>query len=333
MNHHALRDLGAALALGLTTLLPIGQACAQTSAAPYPSKPVRVVVPVTSGGLQDTLARAITLELAKVWNQSVVVESRPGANGIIAADFVAKAPADGYTLLMSDSGPITINPFLYRKLPFDPVKDFQPVLAIAQVAYLMVANPQFAPNTLQEVFAIARAKPAEINYASYGIGSSNHLETEALANHAGVKFTHVPYKGGAELMPALLSGQIQFALLGVAPALAGVKQGRLKAIVYGGGRRSALLPETQTMIEAGLVGYESRSWFGWFLPAGVPRAIAEKIAADAGKVIATPELANKYLVNAGLELLNLQTDAFADFLKADRSKNEGRLKNIPLKMD
>lgn len=336
MNHPTPRDLGTALCFGLTALLSIGQACAQTAATPagpYPSRPVRVVIPVSAGGLQDTLARAITQELARVWNQSIVVESRPGANGIIAADFVVKSPADGYTVLMADSAPITINPFLYRKLPYDPPKDLLPVLGIAQVAYLMVANPQFAPNTLQEVFTLARAKPGEINYASYGIGSSNHLETEALANHAGVKFTHVPYKGGSDLMPALLSGQIQFALLGVAPALSGVKQGRLKAIVYGAGRRSTLLPDTQTMIEAGLAGYESRSWFGWFLPAGAPRAIAEKIAADAGRVISTPELANKYIVNAGLELMNLQNDGFAEFVKADRSKNEGRLKNIPLKMD
>lgn len=336
MTPYALRSLGAALALGVASALAPHPAGAQSPAAntgPYPSRPVRVVVPVTSGGLQDTLARAITQELAKMWNQSIVVESRPGANGIIAADFVVKSPADGYTILMADSAPITINPFLYRKLPYDPPKDLLPVLGIAQVAYLMVANPNFQPNTLQEVFALARTKPGEINYASYGIGSSNHLETEALANHAGVKFTHVPYKGGSDLMPALLSGQIQFALLGVAPALSGVKQGRLKAIVYGAGRRSTLLPDTQTMIEAGLAGYESRSWFGWFLPAGAPRAVAERIAADAGKVIATPELANKYIVNAGLELMNLQTDAFADFVRTDRSKNEGRLKNIPLKMD
>ena len=334
-NKFSLRRIGIGLA-AWSAALCAGSAIAQPTAATtpaYPAKPVRVVVPVTAGGLQDTIARAITQELAKSWNQSIVVESRPGANGIIAADFVAKSAPDGYTILMADSAPITINPFLYRKLPYDPPKDLLPVLAIAQVAYLMVAHPQFAPNNLQEVFALARTKPGEINYASYGLGSSNHLETEALANHAGVRFTHVPYKGGSDLMPALLSGQIQFALLGVAPALASIRQGRLKPVVYGGSRRSTLLPDTQTMIEAGLAGYESRAWLGWFLPAGAPRPIAEKIAADAGRVIAQPEFTGKYFLNSGMDLLNLQNDAFAEFVRNDRAKNENRLKNIPLKMD
>lgn len=325
--------LAAALIPALALTFAGGAALAQAPAGAYPAKAVRVVVPVTAGGLQDTLARAITQELAKIWGQSIVVESRPGANDIIAADFVAKGPADGYTILMSDSAPITVNPFLYRKLPYDPPKDLLPVIAIGQVAFIMVANPQFAPNNLQEFFALARAKPGEINYASYGLGSSNHLETEALANHAGIKLTHVPYKGGSDLMPALLNGQIQFALLGVAPALSGIRQGRLKGLVYGASVRSALLPDVPTLAESGLPGYESRSWFGWFLPAAAPRAIADKIAADAGRVLALPELRNKYLVNAGLETLDIRTDAFAEFLKADRAKNEAKLKNISLRLD
>jgi tripartite-type tricarboxylate transporter receptor subunit TctC len=278
-------------------------------------------------------ARAISNELSKRWGQNVLVESRPGANGIIATDYVAKAPPDGYTVLMNDSAPLTINPFLYRKLPYDAAQDFIPVVGIAQVAFIMVASPHFAPDTLQQVFALAKARPGEINYASYGLGSSNHLETEALANQAGVQLTHVPYKGGADLMPALLAGQVQFALVGVAPVLAQIRQGRLKPIVYGATRRSVLLPEVPTISESGLPGYDSRAWLGWFLPAATPRPIADRIAADVGTIISAPEFLNKYITSVGLEPLNLPPEPFAEFVRAERTKNEARLKHIKLRLD
>lgn len=299
----------------------------------YPSRPVRVIVPVSAGGLQDTMARAIAHELSKLWGQNVLVESRPGANGIIATDYVAKSVPDGYTVLMNDSAPLTINPFLYRKLPYDAGKDFTAVIGLAQVAYLMVANPQFPPNTLQELFALARERPGEINYASYGLGSSNHLETEALSHRAGVSFTHVPYKGGAELLPALFAGQIQFALVGVAPVLQHLRQGRLKAIVYGATQRSALLPEVPTISESGLPGYDSRAWLGWFLPAATPKAIADRIAADVGRIITAPEFMHKYIASVGLEMLNLPPEPFAEFVRAERAKNQARLRHITLRLD
>lgn len=319
-------------------LLALAQMSGESSAqAPgqnaYPAKPVRIVVPVSAGGLQDTFARAIAQELTKAWGQTVLVESRPGANGIIAVESVVKAAPDGYSILMVDSAPVSINPFLYRKLPYDAVKDLSPVVGLAEVAYLMVANLQFAPNTLQELFALARTRPGQINYASYGLGSSNHLETEALGNHAGVKFTHVPYKGGAELLPALLGGQIQFALVGVAPVLNPLRQERLKALVYGAGRRSALLPTVPTIAESGQSGYNARSWFGWFLPAGAPRTIAERISADVSSILTGPEFLNKYIVGVGMELLNLPTERFAEFLKADRAKYQEKLKDIPVRLD
>jgi tripartite-type tricarboxylate transporter receptor subunit TctC len=222
-----------------TCLIAIALSCATAALAqPYPSRPVRVIVPVSAGGLQDTVARAISQELAKVWGQNILVESRPGANGIIATEYVAKAAPDGYTVLMNDSAPLTINPFLYRKLPYDAVRDFAPVIGIAQVAFIMVAYAQFPPSTLQELFALARARPGEINYASYGLGSSNHLETEALGNQAGVKFTHVPYKGGADLMPAPLGAVARGADdLGIRPA--GLRLARLAGMVRAGRNAAA----------------------------------------------------------------------------------------------
>ena len=329
----AARALVLALALALASSQSAAQAPANTGQATYPAKAVRVVIPVSAGGLQDTFTRAITQELAKAWAQGILVESRPGANGIIAVEAVAKAVPDGYTILMADSAPITINPFLYRKLPYDPTRDLAPVIGLAEVAYLVVSNPQFPPNTLEQLFALARSRPGEINYASYGVGSSNHLETESLGNHAGVKFTHVPYKGGAELMPALLGGQIQFSMVGVTQWLPQLRQGRLKAIAYGAGRRSALLPEVPTIAESGLPGYDARTWFGWFAPAATPRAIVDKISSDVSRIISSPEFLNKYLISVGLELLNLPPDGFADYLKADRAKNQVRLKDIAVRLD
>jgi tripartite-type tricarboxylate transporter receptor subunit TctC len=314
--------------LALALMQVSGLSLAQT----YPAKPVRIVVPVAAGGLQDTFVRAITQELTKAWGQTILVESRPGANGIIALEAVGKAAPDGYTILMSDSAPMSINPILYRKLPYDAAKDFAPVIGLAEAPFIMVGNPQFAPNTLQELFDLARARPGQINYGSYGQGSSNHLETEALGNRVGVKFTHVPYKGGSELIPALLAGQIQFALVGVAPVLTHARQGRLKAVVYGAGRRSALLPEVPTIAEAGNPGYDARSWFGWFLPAGAPRAVADRVASNVGSIIANPEFLNKFIVGVGLELLNLPPERFAEYLKADRAKYQEKLKDIPVRL-
>jgi tripartite-type tricarboxylate transporter receptor subunit TctC len=312
----------------------VSLAQAPTASAPaYPTKPVRVIVPVAAGGLQDTFARAIAQELTRTWGQSVLVESRPGANGIIAVESVTKAAPDGYTVLMVDSAPVSINPVLYRKLPYDPARDLAPVIGLAEVPYIMVANPQFAPNTLQELIEFARTRPGEINYGSYGLGSSNHLETEALGNRTAVKFTHVPYKGGSELMPPLLAGQLQFAMLGVAPALNPIRQGRLKAIVYGAGKRSQLLPDVPTIAESGHPGYDARSWFGWFLPAGSPRAIAERIAASVGGILSAPEFQNKYIIGAGLEALNLPPERFAEYLRLDRAKYQEKLKEIRLQLD
>ncbi|MFM9969383.1 MAG: tripartite tricarboxylate transporter substrate binding protein [Burkholderiales bacterium] len=313
---------------------PAGAAQAAGTATPaYPAKPVRIIVPVAAGGLQDTFARAIAQELAKSWGQTALVESRPGANGIIAVESVAKAAPDGYTILMVDSAPVNINPILYRKLNYDMARDFAPVIGLAEAAFIVVANTQFAPNTLQELFALARGKPGQINYASYGLGSSNHLETEALGNHAGVKFTHVPYKGGSELLPALLGGQIQFALVGVAPVLNHLRQERLKAIVYGAGRRSALLPAVPTIAESGQPGWDARSWFGWFVPAGTPRNIVDRVSANVSGIISNPEFLNKFIVSVGLELLNLPPEKFTEYMKADRAKYQEKLKDIAVRLD
>jgi tripartite-type tricarboxylate transporter receptor subunit TctC len=316
-------------------LLPIlvfcwGAAFAQPPV--FPSKPVRLILPVPPGGLQDAFARAIGQELARVWRQTIVVDNRSGASGIIAAEAVARSAPDGYTLLMTDNVTWMTNHFL-RKLPYDSIKDFLPVVGLVQAGNVLVTAPQFSAKTLQELIELARAKPGELNYGSFGMGSSPHVDTEAMSVAANIKLTHVPYKGGPDILQGLLGGQIAFSITGLPPALPLIRQGRLRALAYGGLQRSSALPDIPTLSEAGLKGFESGAWFGWFVPAGTPRPVIDKIAAEAGGVIANAEFRDKFIFGVGLEPLNLPPAAFAELVKSEREKYSVRLKELDLKLN
>lgn len=296
----------------------------------FPTKPVRVIVPVSAGGLKDILVRGIGHELSKIWGQPVIVENRLGAAHIIATEYVVKSAPDGYTILATDK-PWTSNPFLYSKLPYDGVKDLVPVVNLAQLTDLLVAAPQLPANTLQELIAYARANPGKLNYGSFGVGSITHVDAEAMAAAAGVTFTHVPYKGIADVLPALMGGQIQMAFSAVPPALPLVRQGRIKAIAYGGRQRSAVLPNVPTFIEAGLPGFESWTWSGLLAPAATPRAVIDKIAADVGTVLAMPEIRAKYYDSVGMEMLYLGPDKFAELLREDRANFAKQVRLVGLR--
>ncbi len=291
----------------------------------YPARPVRLVLPVTPGGLQDTLARALAPEFTKRWGQTLVVENRAGANGAIATQFVARAPADGYTILMSSVMQVSndLNPDT-QGAP-DPTRELAPVIALVSTGNILVTTPQFPASTLRELLDLAKANPGKFNYGSFGVGSSSHLDMQALADMHGIKATHIPYKGGADLMQALLGNQIAFTVAGLQSALPFVKQGRLKAIAYGGARRSAVLPDVPTLSET-IKGFESGGWFGMFAPAGTPRAVIDRIAADASAVINTPEVREKYITGYGFDVLDLPAGAFAEKFKADRDSYAARLK-------
>lgn len=322
----------------LNTLIPVialagslfaGGAIAQA----FPSKPVKIIVPFTAGGLADALARGIAQELGREWPQPVVVENRPGANTIIAAEATAKSPADGYTLLMANDPTLSSNQYLYTKLPYDPVKDLIPVINVAETLQLLVAGPAFSGKTLADVIAAAKAKPGEVSYGTYGAGSKAHIDTEAFARQAGIKLLHVPYKGVADVVPALLGSQIQIAIAGVPPVLQLVQSGQLRAIAIASPKRSAVLPNVPTFTEAGLKDFNASAWFGLVAPAGTPRAIVEKIAADVSKIIVRPEFQKKYVSGVGLELLNQGPDQFAEFLQKDRAAYAVHIKNINVKLD
>lgn len=306
-------------------------ALAQGGAPAYPAKPVRVVLPVPPGGVQDLIARGIAQELSRIWGHAVVAENRPGAGGVAAADSVAKSPADGHSILMADDVPLIISPMLIAKLPYDPVADFVPVIALVQSSHVVVVAAAHPAKTLQELIAAMRAKPGGTNFGSFGVGSTVHLNTEDLLSLAGVRATHVPYKGGADVLRAVVAGDVHFAITGLTPAQPLIKQGRLRVLAYTGTRRLAEMPEVPTVAEAGVPGFSTQSWFGWFVPAGTPRPVADRIAADAGRVVATPEFREKYLVPAGLAALNAGPDQFPSLMRDARVKYQALVNRLELK--
>jgi len=299
----------------------------------YPVKPVRIIVPFTAGGLTDVLARGLAQELTKIWGQQVIVENRPGANTIIGAEVTAKSAADGYTILMANDPTLSSNQYLYNKLPYDPVKDFAPVINLVESVNVLVANVAFPVKNLKELIELAKTKPGEITYGTFGPGSATHLDTEALASAVGVTFNHVPYKGIAEVLPAVMGGQINFALSGVPPTLALIRGGKLKVIAVPSHARLPVLPDTPTFAEAGLPNFYSRSWFGLAVPAGTPRPVIDKIAADISSIVIRPDFSEKFIAGVGLTLLNHGPDQFTEFLKADRENYAVRVKNINVKLD
>jgi tripartite-type tricarboxylate transporter receptor subunit TctC len=313
------------------TVLALTPVVAQAQA--FPAKPVRLVIPYPAGGLTDVLGRAIAAEVSKAWGQQMLVENRPGANGIIAAENVIKSAPDGYSLLVVDKSTIAINPAVYRKLPYDPPRDLIGVMNMVAATTLLVIHPAVPATTLQELIAYAREKPGQLNYGTFGLGSIVHIDTEAMSARTGIKLNHIPYKGVAEVMPALAGGQIQLALAGIPPTLGLLKQGKIKAIAVAGPKRMAVLPDVPTFSEGGIADFESRSWFGLVAPSGTPRTIIDKLAADIGRVLVVPEFQEKYVTGVGLDLLNESPDQFAKVMERDRAYYAAQVKRLNIQLD
>ena len=300
----------------------------------FPSKPVRIVVSYPPGGPVDALARPLADGLQKLWNGNpVLVENRPGANAIIGTDYVAKQPGDGHTLLLANDPSLSSNQYLYSKLPYDPVKDFVPVVGVASTTLILLVPPGRAYATFQQLVAAAKDKPGTLSYGSIGPGSVTHLDAEAMASAAAVKLVHVPYKGTGEVVPALLAGQIDMALSAIGPSLGHIRSGKLRVLAIASNQRNPLLPDVPTFNEAGLPNFEARSWFALAAPAGTPRSVVDKIAADVRKIVDSAEYRDKYIVGMGLDPLPLGPDAFAKYLDADRAKYAQRVKNANVRLD
>ena len=290
--------------LAFALLAASGTALAQDA---WPSRPVRLIVPFAPGGSTDVVARMLGQKLSALWNQPVVVENRAGAGGNVGADAVAKAPGDGYALLMA-SGSITINPALYRRMPFDTQKDLLPITNVAQGPMLVVVQDGSPFKTLKDLIGAAKARPGSINFASAGVGSQIHLAAENFADAAGVDLQHVPYKGEALGYNDLIAGQVQMMVGNFAAASALLGTGRLRALAVTSRTRMPQLPEVPTAHEAGLPGFENIGWFGLFAPAGTPPAVIQKVQRDVASVMAETEIKARLYVQGMSPVVNSTAD-------------------------
>ncbi len=299
------RLLVLAAALGLTLA---------AHAQSFPSKPIRLICPFPPGGAVDIASRAIAAELSKNLGQTVTVDNKPGAGGNIGGAEAARSAPDGYTIFMTTSGISAINPFLYAKMPFDPMKDLLPVSALVSLNNVLVVHPSVKANSVSELIALAKAQPGAITYASSGSGTSIHMSGEMLKHLAGINMTHIPYKGSAPALTDLMGGQVMVMLDNIPSALPHIKSGKLRALATTGAKRDALLPELPTLAEAGVTGYESGVWFGLAVPAGTPREIVAKLNAEAVKGTKAPEFA-KRMTELGYNIIGSSPEQMGDMLR------------------
>jgi tripartite-type tricarboxylate transporter receptor subunit TctC len=317
-------------ALAAMALAAIGTAALAQGA--YPNKPVKIVVAFTAGGPTDVVARLIGQKLTEKWGQQVVVENKPGAAGVIGSEMVAKAPADGYTLLMATAGNLTVNQHLYPSMKFDPVKDFAPIMQTAAVDFVLVTQPTSAYKTVKDLIGAAKAKPDQITTATSGNGGAPHLAAALFEHAAGVQLTTVPYKGTADAVNAVLSGQTALDFDAASQVLPHIRAGKLRPLAVLGTKRSALLPDVPTMAEAGLPSYSFSNWFGLVAPAGTPREILEKLQADVAQALQDAEVRTKFQT-MGLQPGGGSSAQFAALIQADAAKWGVTIKQANIKAD
>ncbi len=308
----SLTVLAATAVLG-TVLLASGPVAAQ---AAFPSKPITIIVPFSAGGTTDILARIVGQALNVELGQSVIIDNRAGAGGNIGAQVAAKSAPDGHTLFMGTVGTHAINSSLYKKMPFDPIKDFVPLTRVANVPNLLVANPSKPYKSVAELIAYAKANPNKVNVGSSGNGTSIHLSAELFKTLANVEMTHVPYKGSAPAMTDLLGGQIDIMFDNMPSAIQHVRSGKLRPLAVTTAKRSPELPNVPTIAEAGLPGYEATSWFGLFAPAGTPAAVISKLNAAIVKVLGQADV-RKMISEQGAEVYSEKPEQFAAFIQLE----------------
>jgi tripartite-type tricarboxylate transporter receptor subunit TctC len=288
-------------------------------AQPYPSRPVRIVVPLSPGGFADTPARLLAPRLSNQFGRQFLVENKPGAGGTIGADFVAKSPADGYTLLLTGT-PHVISAHLYKNLPYDALKDFTHIALIASGPYALVVNPQkLAVGSVRELIAAAKVQPGKIDYASSGNGSAQHLVGALFASMAGIELSHVPYKGSGPAMQDLIAGQVGVSFAGIPNLLGHVKSGRLKALGVTTDKRWSELPEVPTLAEAGVAGYEATLWLNVSGPAGLPAHLVQRLHAEIARALQDPELQASFRA-AGVDATSMGPLELERFMRAEHDK-------------
>jgi tripartite-type tricarboxylate transporter receptor subunit TctC len=323
----AVRCIAGCIGMGL-----LGNAFAQKEATEYPSRPIRLIVPFSPGGVGDTLLRPIAMKLTERWKQQIVFDHRPGANTIIGTELGAKANPDGYTLLFVSATSMSINPHVYERLPYNATRDFAVVAPITAYSYVVAAHPSLAANTPAELIALAKAKPGALSFASTGNGSSGHLAGAMFELLAGVKLLHVPFKGSAPATLELLAGRVLLNFTGMALVSPQMKNGKLKVIGVCSEKRLAAWPDIPAFGEAGLKGYEGGTWFGIVVPAGTPRAIVDKLNGAITAAVLAPDVKERQM-SLGLDVYTDSPQGFEKFIQSDRARIGAVVKAFNIRVD
>ena len=299
----------------LVVLLSLA-ACVARAADPYPNKPIRIIITVVPGGGADITARAIGQKLTEAWGQQVIVDNRPGGNGSVGMSIAANANPDGYTLVEGTIGPVAVNPSLYSKLPYDPVNDFAPVARAVSALNVLVVHPSLPVKSVKELVALAKARPAELNYASGGNGSPQHLPMEMLKSATGINIVHVPYKGLGPAFSDVLGGQVPMMFAGMSNVVPHLRTGRIRALAIGNPQRSAALPDVPTVAESGIPGYRYAAWTGFLAPSGVSKEIVGKLHGDIVHALGLADVRERLGV-LGFELIGSTPEQFAAQIESD----------------
>jgi tripartite-type tricarboxylate transporter receptor subunit TctC len=305
---------------------------AAVQAQPYPSKPIRIIVPYAAGGTSDILARQIGPKLSDAWGQPVVVENKPGANGNVGADVVAKSPSDGYTLLLTDLGGLVISPSVYPQLPFNPSKDFSPVVMVSYSPHVLAVHPSVKASNVKELVALAKAQPGKLNFAVSGIGGAPQLAGIEFAQRTGVQWTYIPYKGGSDAVSAVVAGQAEVLFNGMLATWPSVQGGRLKAIAISSAQRVPSAPDTPTVAEQGLAGFETGSFQGVIGPAGMPRDAIAKLNSELIKVLNSAEMKERF-AKQGTEVRTGTPESLGTWLAAEQARWAKVVKESGVKFD
>jgi len=292
---------------------------AAAALAQYPAKPIRLIVPFAAGGGNDSVARLVGKHLSDSLGQQLVIDNRPGAGGVLGAEFAAKAVPDGYTLFLGGVGSHAVNPNLNDSLPYDPIRDFAPVALLAQAPLVLVVHPSVPADSIKALVTLARSRPRQLNYASNGNGSSSHLAAVMFDSMTGVDMVHVPYKGLSPALTDLLSGRVQLMFSSVVAILPHIKAGKLRGLAVTGSRRLASMPNLPTIAESGLPGYEASSWYGVLAPAGTPREIVARLNSELVKALAQPEV-RAGLLAEGAEPIGGSPEQFAAHIRSEMER-------------
>lgn len=324
--------LAAMLLAAMPAVLPAAAVAAgSTPAEPYPSRPLTIVVPSVAGNVNDAVARLIGQELTRSWGQPVIVDNKPGAGTTTGTKYVARAPRDGYTALLTFTAHVQ-NPSLYRGIGYDPIADFTPVSEVAVSSTILAVSPDFPARTLPEVVALLKANPGKYPYGSYGAGTTGHILGELLKREAGVQMEHVAYKGGAPLATDLAAGHVKLGFIAVGTAMPLLQGGKLVPVAIAGVERSALLPRVPTFREAGYQGFEPEAWMGLLFPAGVPRARVDALSREVARIVRLPEIARK-MQDLNLVPVGSTPEAFATVMKNDRDKWSRIIRDVGITLE